>query len=284
MLIAVIGDCMLDISVRPSGPMRPGADAPAAIRLSPGGQGANVAVWLARRGAAVRLIAPMADDAAGRLLREILAGEAIELAPLPAMATGTVVALLDAEGERTMLSDRSSFAAGDLADLLADADWVHVSGYALRDPAGEAIARAIDGLPDEVRVSIGGGSLPAGAEAARFGDLVRLANPELLIVSTDEAAALGTGFPAVTVTTAGAHGSSASSPGMQRIDVPAAALAGPVLDATGAGDAYAAALIGELAHLGDWPPPVVELRRAMGVAGRLGAEVARVEGAQGRVG
>jgi sugar/nucleoside kinase (ribokinase family) len=283
-LIAVIGDCLLDISVRPSGPMRLGADAPAAIRLSPGGQGANVAVWLARRGAAVRLIAPMADDAAGRLLRETLAAEAVELAPLPAARTGSVVALLDAEGERTMLSDRSALAVDDLAELLAGADWIHVSGYALRDPAGEAIARAIDGLPEEIRVSIGGGSLPAGAEAARFGDLVRLANPELLIVSTDEARALGTGFSAITITTAAAQGSSAFGPGMQRIDVPAAELAGPVLDTTGAGDAYAAALIGELAHRGDWPPPVAEFRRAMEVASSLGAEVARAEGAQGRVG
>jgi sugar/nucleoside kinase (ribokinase family) len=182
-----------------------------------------------------------------------------------------------------MLSDRPVLAVEGLAAALVGADWVHVSGYALRDSSGPAIARALAALPDEVRVSVGGGSLPPGDESVRFAELMHVAQPDLLVVSRDEAAALGSGFPAVTVTTAGAHGSSATVPGMQPLEVPAAAPAGLVLDTTGAGDAYAAALIDELARLDVWPPPVVGLERAMAAASRLGADVARVDGAQGRV-
>ena len=64
----VIGDLSLDIVVAQSGPAREGSDVPATIRIGPGGQGANVAVRLARQGASARLVAPCADDPAGRLL------------------------------------------------------------------------------------------------------------------------------------------------------------------------------------------------------------------------
>jgi len=80
--------------------------------------------------------------------------------------------------------------------------------------------------------------------------------------------------------TAGSDGSSAAGPGIPPFAVPAAALPGSPLDATGAGDAFSAALIDELAHLGTWPPPITELHRAMASASLLGARVARVTGAQ----
>jgi ribokinase len=284
MLIAVIGDCLLDISVRPSGPMRTGADAPAAIRLSPGGQGANVAVWLARRGASVRLIAPMADDTTGRLLRDALADEGVELVPLQAAASGIVIALLDVAGERTMLSDRVPLVVDGLSDLLTDASWVHASGYALRDAAGAAVARALADLSDDVRLSVGGGSLPGGGEAVTFGGLLDIARPDLLILNRDESDALGPQSSVLTVMTDGANGSMACGPDVAPLHVPATAIDAPVVDATGAGDAYAAVLIGDLAQLGHWPPAGSELRHAMESGGRLAASVIGVDGAQGRVG
>ncbi len=287
MVIAVIGDCLLDITVRPLGPMRPGADAPAAIRLAPGGQGANVAVRLARRGASVRLVAPLGDDPVGALLRDALEAEGVGLAPLPAARSGSVAVLLDEAAERSMLSDRviASSPGDELPELLAGVDWVHVSGYALRDDHARAVAKVLAARPDSVRVSLGGGSAPR-AEAAAFGEMLDAVRPDLVILSAEEAAALGRRRPgtgaAIVVTTAGSGGSWAEAGG-ERIEVPAAALDDPPLDATGAGDAYAAALIDALANNGEWPPPIAELRSAMQLASRLGAETARVEGAQGRV-
>jgi sugar/nucleoside kinase (ribokinase family) len=54
-----------------------------------------------------------------------------------------------------------------------------------------------------------------------------------------------------------------------------------MVDATGAGDAYVAALIARLLGT-DWPPDVTMLRDAMERGTREGGLVARVVGAQGR--
>jgi sugar/nucleoside kinase (ribokinase family) len=281
-LIAVIGDCLLDISVRPSGPMRPGADAPAAIRLSPGGQGANVAVRLARRGARVRLITGLADDATGHFLREAVEAEGVELVAMPVAASGSVIALLDADGERSMLSDRAPFVVDRLPDLIADAGWIHVSGYALRDANGAALAQALSQRSTSVRLSIGGGSVPPGRDAESVRQLVVVADPDLLILSQDEASALGPPLPgAFTIVTAGPHGSTVSGRGFEALHVPAALLDERIVDSTGAGDAYAAEIIGQLASLTNWPPTVESIPLAMRIASAAGAAAALAAGAQG---
>jgi ribokinase len=307
MLIAVIGDCLLDVMVRPQGPMRPGGDVPARIGLAPGGQAANVAVRLGRRGASVRLISPLADDVAARLLRDALEREAVNLAPLPAARTGSVVALVDEHGERAMASERVALDLSSLPELLEDADWVHVSGYALRDAAGDLLAGALGALPPEVRISVGGGSIPAGDPQARhLLEEVRIAGADLLLLASAEASALageaaeagnaGADAPrlasrlaarlpdCLVIVTAGEAGSAAAGPGLEApLEVEAAVLTEPPLDGTGAGDGYAAALIDELAHRRHWPPSAEELEAAMRAATRLGGLVARVEGAQGHV-
>jgi fructokinase len=297
MRFAVVGDCTLDIVVVPDRPRRPAGDVPARIQFGPGGQAANVAVRLARRGESVRLVAPMADDLAGRLLRDALEQEGVAVAPLPAERSAAVAVLLDAGRERTMLSDRQSLAAGPAAAAaLTDVEWIHCSGYALLDDAtGDALAAALGARPSSVRLSVGGGSLPPEpARIARVQRRLRLAAPQLCLLSQDEAGAmLGrrsppasdaarlTALADVVVVTAGAEGSAATLGG-ELMTVPPSDVRGPVLDATGAGDAYAAALIARLAPA-PWPPKRGQLRSAMAAAGRLGARVARVVGAQGRV-
>lgn len=299
MRVAVIGDCTLDVTVRPAEAPRSGRDVPARIALSPGGQGANVAVRLARSRVTVRLATAIADDAAGRLLMEALAAEGVSLVRLPAERSGTVVALLDASGERAMLSDRVTLESRTLASACADADWVHCSGYPLADDAtGDALAAVLGSLPDTIRVSVGGGSLaPNPARASRVRDRLAAARVGLLILGREEAAslldlpvpspaaaadALAGAFPRViAIVTAGAAGSSAAGPGFA-LSVPAQDPATPMVDATGAGDGYVAGLIAAL--LGDdWPPDVSTLRAAMETGSRLGGLVSRVIGAQGRV-
>jgi sugar/nucleoside kinase (ribokinase family) len=294
---AVVGDCALDIVIVPDRRRRPAGDVPARIRLGPGGQAANVAVRLARLGRPVRLVAPLADDLAGSLLRDALEQEGVAVARVPAPRSAAVAVLLDAGGERTMLSDRQSLSAPAAAAALAGAEWVHCSGYALLDDAaGDALAAALRARPLSVRLSVGGGSVPPQrGKVARFRARLRSAAPQLCILSRDEAAAL-VGRPSrsasdaaarlaaladVVVVTAGADGSAATLAGRTLI-APPADVGMPMVDATGAGDAYAAALIARLAAA-PWPPRPGELRRAMAAAGRLGARVAGVVGAQARV-
>ena len=299
MRVTVVGDCVLDVSVQAAEAPRPGGDVAARITLSPGGQGANVAVRLARAGVTVRLAAAIADDAAGRLLAAALDADGVALERLPAERSGTVIALLDASGERTMLSDRVTLAPSAVADACAGADWVHCSGYPLADDAtGDALAAAIGSLPGATRVSIGGGSLPPdAARAARVRGRLATARARLLIMGRDEAASLldasmpslaaaadalaGT-FPGmISVVTGSGAGSAAAGPGFA-LSVPVRDPAAPMVDATGAGDAYAAGVIAALLAA-DWPPDPPTLRAAMEAGSHLGVLVSRVIGAQGRI-
>jgi sugar/nucleoside kinase (ribokinase family) len=293
----VVGDAILDVTVAPSRPIRPGGDVAAVIRLGAGGQGANVAVRLARRGETVRLAAPVGDDVAGRLLREALSDDGVLLADLPATRTSVVVALLDAGGERSMLSDRQTIDTARVESALAGHDWIHVSAYALVDDReGDALAAALGRRPLEARLSLAGGSIsPEPALVSRFLNRLDVARPDLLVVSREEAAAL-LGKPGklardharelaalapLVLVTAGSAGSVAALAGEVH-EVPAPEVSGPALDSTGAGDAYLAAVVVGVGG-GDWPPDVDRLRAAMERGSRAGALVARVVGAQGRI-
>ena len=294
--VVVVGDAMLDVSVAPTGPMVPGGDAPASIRLGAGGQGANVAVRLARRGVPVRLAAPIAADPGGRMLTELLRAEGVELCVMPATRTAMVVALLDADGERSMLSDRHSIDAAAAAAQLPGADWVHVSGYALADDrTGDDLASALAGLDHRVRTSVGGGSFPADpARAERVRDRLTRLDPDLLVLGLAEAQVLVgvsasaldaaralAGAGSTVIVTAGADGAALASGSIELV-VPATTPPGQVVDATGAGDAFAASLISEL-RTSAWPPGEAELRAALVAASRAGAQAATVRGAQSRI-
>jgi sugar/nucleoside kinase (ribokinase family) len=196
-----------------------------------------------------------------------------------------------------MLSDRVTLDPSGLAAACVGAEWVHCSAYALADDAsGDAMAEVLGSLPPSTRVSAGGGSLPDDPpRAARVRDRLAKAGVALLLLGRDEAAALldrplpslaaaadalASAFPGVVaVVTGAAAGSSAAGPGFA-LSVPADQ-ASRTVDATGAGDAYAAALIVGLLGAA-WPPDVPTLRSAMEHGSRQGALVSRALGAQGR--
>ena len=74
MRVLVVGDAMLDVVVRPLGPLAPTSDTPARVRLGRGGAAANLAVALAAADASVQVeyAAAVGDDAAGELFRREL--------------------------------------------------------------------------------------------------------------------------------------------------------------------------------------------------------------------
>jgi sugar/nucleoside kinase (ribokinase family) len=294
--IVVLGDAALDVSVVPVRPPVAAGDVPATVRLGVGGQAANVAVRLARRGIEVTLASPLAGDLTGELLRDRLVATGVALWPLPAERSTTVVALVDRDGERSMLSDRVSLDPSGIAPLVEGANWVHCSGYALADDAsGEALSRALRRRHDGAVLSVAGGSFEADApHAARIRSRLDAAGVDLLVLDRGEAASVvgapdaplldlvrGLGaLAAIAVVTAGTAGSAAVCDGSV-IEVAASPLAERAVDATGAGDAYAAALIAEL-HEG-WPPDASRLRSAMEAASAAGARVAMTPGAQAAV-
>lgn len=274
--VSVIGDALLDVHVTPAVSPRPGEDVPATIRLGPGGQGANIAVRLARRGVSVALTCALADDASGRLVRAALETDGVELHAVEADATGVVVVLLDARGDRTMMSQRMPFAAAAAERVAVDA-WLVLSGYLLLEPSGETLARSLAALP--ARRVLVGCAVPDDLVAAWRSAAAAFA-PDLVVMNTAELARLAVdGAPGTAVTDAGGA-TAAIGAATAEVRVPPGSGA---VDTTGAGDAFAAALVAGLLDA-DWPPAQPELHEALRDAVELAAAVARAPGAQARVG
>jgi sugar/nucleoside kinase (ribokinase family) len=273
--ITVVGDALLDVHVRPDGPIRPGADVPARVRLEPGGQGANVAIRLARRGVDASIVCALGPDAGGSLIRRALEADDVVVASVPAAATGAVVVLVDPLGERTMLSQRAPFAATAVDSLPAGGDWIVVSGYLLLEPAAEELVRRI--VARGPRRALLGCAVP-GPLVDRWRHAADLLVPDLVILSRDETSLVDLESTAGWVATDPTGAEARIGAAAARAATPAGESA---VDTTGAGDAFAAVLLADLA--GGWPPDEPALERALQRATASGAAVTRVIGAQGRV-
>jgi sugar/nucleoside kinase (ribokinase family) len=277
--VAIVGDALLDVTVTPSEPTRPGGDVPATIRLAPGGQGANVAVRLARRGVDARLACGLADDPAGELLGRSLRAEGVTVLPVAVAASGTVAVLVDDAGERTMLSQRAAFVAGvDVEAVASGAAWLVVSGYALLEDGAARLATRCAAL--DVRRAVLGCDV-APARVGEWRDAVLATRPNLVILNRDEQEHIGgASLPDALVIVTDRKRVAATGCGLDvTVDVPPAA--GASVDTTGAGDAFAAAIVAELG--GSWPPDAPALRRAIEAGVTAARGVVSVHGAQGRV-
>jgi ribokinase len=278
--IVVIGDTTLDVTVTPSEPMRHGADVPAAVRLGPGGQGANVAVRLARQGLSVELVTALADDPAATFLRAALEADGVDVVPVAVATSATVVILLDADGERSMLSQRAPFADRAAAAVDPAADWIVVSGYLLleREAASAALVAALAAQP--ARRALLGCSVPDGRLQA-WRDSASALRCDLVVLNREEADAIGALGSLAAATVVTDAGGATARIGETTVDVPRPP-DGRAVDTTGAGDAFAATLIGALTR-GAWPPAEAALASALAGAMALATEVARATGAQGHV-
>ncbi len=250
MLVCAVGDLLLDVIVRLEEPLRPDDDARAQTHLGAGGQAANVAVWAAFLGASSRLIAKRARDPWARLVGAELARRGVEvLGPVVAGRSGVVVSLVESDGKRTMASDRG--VAADLAPDEVDGAWLsgvdilHLSGYLLLRPPGEAAAaKAAEAAKTQgARVSVDLSSA-RGIEASGPRRLLRqlaALSPDVVLAGERELEALGSFPPAgEIVVKRGPAGVRVLRGGQSEDHAP---LPGPVVDPTGAGDAFAAGFL-----------------------------------------
>jgi sugar/nucleoside kinase (ribokinase family) len=246
MLVCSLGDITLDVIVRLSGPIAPGGDTDAEIRLTAGGQAANVAAWAAELGATARFVGKRGVDEAGRLALAGLAVHGVEILGPVEGRNGIVCSLVSADGSRSMAADRASAAALRPDELdrawFAGCDHLFVSGYALmRDPARSAARRAValargEGARVSVDLASWSAMRDAGADEFRH-VLVELA-PDVVFANEEEARMVGGTVPgAVWILKRGARG--CSFDGDERPALPVAR----VVDSTGAGDALAAGWI-----------------------------------------
>lgn len=293
MTIFSLGDLLLDVLVRYDpllGEADTGADA---VRIMPGGSAANFAVQAARLGAQVRFMSRVGRDWEGEMLVRSLEGEGV----VPAVSisddapTGRVLVMLDAQGHRRMWSYPGASRLISPANLdpawFRGLDAFHLTGYSLlRDEPRAAASGALQMARDAgVRLCTLDPNPPhliAAYGPSRFMEMLHTARFDVLFPNLEEggimagesepermAAALLEVSPIVALKM-GAQGCMVAT--RQECFTAEAAPIEHVADATGAGDAFAAAFVVEYGRTGD-------LRAAATAANRHAAQVvARVGG------
>jgi ribokinase len=223
-------DLVLDVAALPG----PGETALShAQRREPGGKGANQAAALARLGATVTLVSAVGDDEHGRWSLEQLTGVDVTQVETVDAATGLAVVLVDRAGENTivvspganrLVQPPSAYDADVvLLSLEVPLDVVTLTAAAARTHGCTVVLNAAPAhpLPPEL-----------------------LAAVDVLVVNETEAEGIDTDAVATVVTTLGAAGCVVVQ-GPLETQVPGIAV--DVVDTTGAGDCFAAALAYALA-------------------------------------
>jgi sugar/nucleoside kinase (ribokinase family) len=258
--VAVCGDVINDVLVKPVGNVTPGSDTPSVIRACPGGAAANQAAWMAHLGADVtfagRVGARDADYHRAELAR---VGVRAHLAADPEADTGSIVIMVAPDGERTMFTDRAAnlnLRTSDLPPgLLDDAAVLHLTGYTFCEPALLEVALSLlaGARARGLAVTVDPGSAAFLARMAPGAFLAWTEGAAVCFPNRDEAAVLvGDADPvtmaarltrhyAIVALKLGAAGCVLAVPGESPVSIPAHPAS--ARDTTGAGDAFCGAFM-----------------------------------------
>lgn len=261
--VLVVGDAAVDWVVRvPAYPPRGGNAWSSAPELHGGGSATNVAVGLARLRVPVAFLGKLGDDAHGRFLLDDLARQGVDTTYLrtdPGTFTPVVIAVVDAEGQRTFFACAQGAAHTQLRpeeidpDAVASAAWLHTSGVCLVEmPSRDAVLHAMtlardQGVPVslDVNLRLEGDVFPepfrAAVEQAVFlADVILGSVEELALLvpapSTEESVRALAGGERTVVARLGSAGALAVSTDGRKVAVPA--FPTEVVDTLGAGDAF----------------------------------------------
>ena len=253
-MLCTIGDLIEDVVVWLNGELNIGSDTDSVIVRTRGGSAANVAMFGALTGTPSRFIGQVGNDNLGEQLCTSLRQSGVDVCTVAEGRTGSIVVVVQPNGERTFLTDRG--VASDLsvfdASHLAGASIVHVPTYSLAlDPlATTAVqyiraARAAGAL---ISVDASSTAVLRDYGIDRYSELITSITPDVFLCNNDEAALLNidSAHPmsgaALTVIKRGALPVTAvtATGAVTEIATPPVA---NIVDTTGAGDAFAAGFL-----------------------------------------
>ncbi|MHB1431329.1 MAG: carbohydrate kinase family protein [Streptosporangiaceae bacterium] len=267
--VTVIGEALIDLV--------PGAD-PGAFTASAGGSPYNVAIGLARLGVDTSLMARLADNALGRILRDGAAAEGIDLAAAPRATEPTTLAVVSLDAQARASYDFYhqgtadwQWTASELSRLPEAtsvlhfgslASWLPPGDQRILDLAGQVRARgdALVSYDPNVRPTLlrdPGHGRDAVERAVRIAHLVKASEEDIAWLYPGQAAAqvarqwLALGADLVVITDGG-RGAGAFTGHGPAIHRPAIEVT--VADTVGAGDSFTAGLIAALIRRGRSSP------------------------------
>ena len=261
--VVVVGSANLDLRIELARlPVRGETVLGGPVEQGPGGKGLNQAVALARLGRRTALVAALgADDAAAELERFLIAEGVTALLARSDIPTGRALVLVDAGGDSTIVvspgangSLRPDVLTGACGDAIASAAAVVCQLEIPVDTVTAAVGRASGlrvlnpapgaALPDELLAEID----VLTPNRSELGLVAGAPRPSTHTEIDDTARALRRRLRpgALVVVTLGSEGSLVVADDLFEY-VPAAAVApGALLDPTGAGDTFTAALVDAL--------------------------------------
>ena len=282
-LVTVIGEALIDLV--PQG-------APDTFRARPGGSPFNVAVGLARLGRRTAMMARLADNAFGRILRDHAVREGIDLGSAPHATEPTTLAVvsLDANAQASYDFYHQGTAdwqwtVAETSRIPADTAVLHLGSVASWTPPGDQhIHTAVSRLHHGGQVLI---SYDPNVRPALLGDPGRartliertVADAHVVKASRDDVEwlypsglehaatrwlALGALLVVVTDGADGAHAFRSGRPPLSRPGRKAA-----VVDTVGAGDAFTAGLLSALVRRNLHTPELLALASDPGLAATL---------------